>query len=146
MNRLITKRTLYNLIFLIALTAMGGSLYYSEIVGLEPCLLCWYQRIAMYPIAVLSLVGLLKRDPMLPRYVLPLSFIGLLIAAYQYTLQRLTAVGVNNVIAPCSVGGASCTPIYVEYFGFIKIPFLSLVAFILIAFASFIALRTDAWK
>ncbi|MEK7584134.1 MAG: disulfide oxidoreductase [Patescibacteria group bacterium] len=146
MSRLITKRTLYSLIFLIALIAMGGSLYYSEIVGLTPCLLCWYQRIAMYPIVVLSLVGLLKRDPMLPRYVLPLSIMGALIAAYQYILQRLSARGTVNIITPCAVGGTSCATIDLQYFGFITIPFMSLVAFILIALASFIALRTDAWK
>ena len=60
-----------------ALVALLGSLYYSEIAGFVPCTLCWYQRILMYPLTLISLVGIIKQDEYLPNYVLPFSVIGI---------------------------------------------------------------------
>ena len=57
--------------------AMCGSLYFSEVAGYVPCLLCWYQRILMYPLALFIAIGLLRRDWQLPYYVLPFSVFGL---------------------------------------------------------------------
>ena len=111
--------------WLTATVATGGSLYFSEIAHLPPCVLCWYQRILMYPLVLIIAVGILRKDKGLPFYVLPLSILGMGVALYQYLLQR----GIlPNSIAPCTLG-VSCTTKYVEYFGFVTIPFLSLMAF-----------------
>ncbi len=100
-------------------------MYFSEIAHLPPCVLCWYQRILMYPLVLIIAVGILRKDKGLPFYVLPLSILGMGVALYQYLLQR----GIlPNSIAPCTLG-VSCTTKYVEYFGFVTIPFLSLMAF-----------------
>ena len=115
------------LAFAPALTAMLGSLYYSEIAGFVPCTLCWYQRILMYPLSLIILVGILKQDEYLPDYVLPFSVIGIGVSAYHYLIQR----GVFAHPAACSVG-IPCNLSYVNYFGFVTIPFMALVAFILI--------------
>ena len=109
-----------------AIAALLGSLYFSEIRGFVPCELCWYQRILMYPIVVLLLVGIFNDDWLLPKYVLPLSLTGMTVSTYHYLLQ-------NHVIGAsiCSAG-VSCASRYINVFGFITIPFLALVAFILI--------------
>ncbi|OGY89664.1 MAG: hypothetical protein A3B30_02495 [Candidatus Komeilibacteria bacterium RIFCSPLOWO2_01_FULL_52_15] len=142
---LLRKRNLYLVALAVSLCAMLGSLYYSEIKGLTPCTLCWYQRILMYPIVFLSLIGLRYRDHMLPRYVLPLSLIGGAIAAYHYVIQMFHPAAVNGFIN-CTKNGVSCTTIDLSYFGFVTIPLLSLIAFLIIAGAMFAALRTGDWK
>jgi len=115
------------LAFVIALAAMLGSLYYSEIAGFIPCRLCWYQRILMYPLVVVTLVGALKRDEYLPNYVLPLSFIGMLVSGYHYLLEK----GVFPPSATCAID-VPCNISYVNYFGFITIALMAFTAFTLI--------------
>ena len=110
-----------------ALTAMLGSLYYSEIAGFVPCTLCWYQRILMYPLSVIILVGILNHDDYLPNYVLPFSIIGMGVSTYHYLIQ----LGVFAHPAVCAVG-IPCNLRYVNYFGFITIPFMALTAFVMI--------------
>ncbi len=110
----------------VALTATLGSLYFSEIAGYFPCNLCWYQRILMYPLVLIILVGILNRDEFLPSYVLPFSSIGLVMALYHYLLQ----IGVIAISPAC--GTFSCGERYITYAGFITIPFLSLTAFTII--------------
>jgi disulfide bond formation protein DsbB len=110
-----------------ALAAMLGSLYYSEIVGFVPCTLCWYQRILMYPLTVIILVGLLREDASLPAYVLPLSILGIGMSSYHYLLQ----LGIISHSAACSVG-IPCGLRYVNYFGFVTIPLMALTAFVII--------------
>lgn len=117
------------LALLIALVAMLGSLYYSEVRGFIPCTLCWYQRILMYPLVAVLLVGLLRRDPGLAAYVLPLSLLGILVSSYHYSLQLGLWGGES---AACRVG-VPCSGRYVNYLGFITIPFQALTAFILIS-------------
>ncbi len=110
-----------------ALAALLGSLYFSEIAGFVPCELCWYQRILMYPLTVIILVGVFNADRLLPRYVLPLSLTGMGVSSYHYLLQ-------NNVFAEegvCSFG-VSCSLRYVNIAGFITIPFMALTAFTMI--------------
>ena len=126
------------LAFPVAVAATVGSLYYSEVAGFIPCTLCWYQRILMYPLVLLIAVGLILRDEYLPRYVLPLSTLGLGIAAYHY----LTQWGLFAESAACSVG-VPCSGRYVSYLGFITIPLMSLVAFALITTIMLIAWRTS---
>lgn len=116
------------LAWVVALVATVGSLIYSEVIHFEPCRLCWYQRIAMYPMAVILLVGAIRRDAMVKFYALPLSLIGLGISVYHYLLQRFPRLE-----------GGSCDPdnpcsnIFVEIFGFITIPFMAGCGFIVIS-------------
>lgn len=111
-----------------ALVATLGSLYFSEIAHYIPCVLCWYQRILMYPLVAILAVGILRKDKNVPYYVLPLSILGLLIAIYHYLLQMGV---IPESVAPC-VAGISCASRFVQWFGFVTIPFLSLVAFAVI--------------
>ena len=125
------------LIFLAALTSTLGSLYFSEILKLPPCVLCWYQRIFMYPIAFISAVGLYKKDRSSAFYILPLALIGLAIAIY----HNLLYYGIlPESVQPCTLG-ISCTTRQLDWLGFVSIPLLSLFAFIFIAAASLLFLR-----
>ncbi len=110
-----------------ALAAMLGSLYYSEIAGFAPCELCWYQRILMYPLTVIILVGIFNEDRMLPKYVLPLSITGMGVSTYHYLLQNHVFGGAQV----CSFG-VSCSLRYVNIWGFVTIPFMALTAFTMI--------------
>lgn len=114
--------------WIVATLATAGSLYVSEVAQLPPCVLCWYQRILMYPLMVIIAVGILRKDEGLPFYVLPLSILGTGVAFYQYLLQQ----GIlPDSLAPCTLG-ISCTTKYGEWFGFITLPFLSFLAFTII--------------
>ena len=101
----------------VSLIAMAGSLYLSEIAHLLPCSLCWYQRIAMYPLVLVLGVGLLRDDPSVWRFAIPLPVIGFLIAAYHVTIQWRP----NLDVGTCSTG-APCTGRYLSVFGFMSIP------------------------
>lgn len=115
-------------IFLISFASVVGSLMFSEIYHLDPCKLCWYQRIFMYPIAILSLVSILFRIHLRKAFVLALCVPGMLIALYQYALQ-LTAGGSD--VNLCG-GSVSCNFIDFKLLGFITIPLMSFLAFLLI--------------
>jgi disulfide bond formation protein DsbB len=121
-----------------ALVATLGSLYYSEIVGFIPCTLCWYQRILMYPLILITLVGILTRDERLPHYVLPLSAIGLGFSIYHYLIQ----LGVIEHTGVCAVG-VPCNARYVNYFGFVTIPFMAGTAFAIITVSMALAWRAS---
>lgn len=110
-----------------AIIAMLGSLYYSDIKGYEPCVLCWYQRICMYSIFPMVLTALLRKENKIYQYTLPISVFGALIAIY----HNLLYTGIIKNEGFCSTG-ISCTSKYVEYLGFITIPFMSLVGFAVI--------------
>lgn len=110
--------------WVIALVAVVGSLYFSEVRGFAPCVLCWYQRIAIYPLIILLPIGILKKDPRIADYVLSLTVVGLLISIFQNLLYYKV---IPESISPCTAG-VSCTTKYVEYFGFISIPLLSFIA------------------
>ncbi len=118
-----------SLSFIVALVATLGSLFYSDIAGFEPCKLCWYQRIVMYPQVILFGVALWKRRNDLADYSLALSGIGALIAGYHYLLQR----GVVSA-APCSAVGysVSCSKVFTMSFGYITIPLMAFTAFALL--------------
>ncbi|HUH00626.1 MAG TPA: disulfide bond formation protein B [Kofleriaceae bacterium] len=111
--------------WMLATGASLGSLFFSEVMELPPCSLCWYQRIFMFPLAIVLLVGVLLDDRRCTRYALPLAIGGWLFAVYHELLQ----LGViSESAAPCSQG-VSCTETQFELFGFASIPVLSLVAF-----------------
>lgn len=111
-----------------ASVATAGSLYFSEVAGLVPCLLCWYQRILMYPLVIILAVGILRRDKYLPDYVLPFSVLGMVVATYHYLLQQGV---IAEAAAPCQAG-ISCTTKQVEWLGFVTIPVLAFAAFLVI--------------
>lgn len=108
-----------------SLIAMLGSLYFSEIAKYPPCVLCWYQRIAMYPLVAIFAVGVLKKDKNVDLYAWPLVIVGWLISVYHNLLYYNI---LPEAAAPC-IQGVSCTTKFIEWFGFVTIPFLSLLAF-----------------
>jgi disulfide bond formation protein DsbB len=126
-----------NITFAIGLGAMLGSLYFSEVLTLAPCVLCWYQRILMYPQALISAVAILSKDQRAYKYNLALAVPGVLIAGYHYFLQR---TGGDNAFGSCSIA-TPCSAIEVEWLGFITIPFLSLLGFIAITLVNYLAWR-----
>ncbi len=124
---------------LAAWIAMSGSLYFSEVAGFIPCTLCWYQRILMYPLALIIAVGILLPDSRLPYFVLPLSLLGQGVSTYHYLLQKTQLFGSDTV---CQAG-VPCTTMWINWFGFVTIPFLALVAFSIITIASLVAYYAD---
>ncbi len=118
-------------VFLVVFLAVFGSLLYSNVIGFDPCTLCWVQRIFMYPMFVLLLVAFVRNETKLMRpYLLWLSGLGGLVAIYTYLLQ----LGfVPSVV--CSASTVSCAKILVLGFGFVTIPLMSLTVFALIFLA-----------
>jgi disulfide bond formation protein DsbB len=115
------------LAFLTALAGFVASLFYSNIVGFQPCLLCIWQRIFLYPQVVILGIALLKKDNGVRKYAIALSAIGAAIATYHTYLQ----FGGTSVI-PCSVNGVGCEHVYFLEFGYVTIPTMALTAFALI--------------
>jgi disulfide bond formation protein DsbB len=128
MSKAQLKKYLPYLAWAISLLATLGSLYFSEIAKFPPCILCWYQRICMYPLVIIAAVGIMRKNKDLPLYILPLSLIGMAIGIYHNLLYYNI---IPESIAPCQLG-ISCTTKYIEWAGFITIPFLSLLAFTII--------------
>ncbi len=112
----------------IAAVSMLGSLFFSEVMLYPPCVLCWYQRICMYPLVLILLAGLFPVSITVVKYSLPLVCVGWLIAAYHNLLYYKI---LPESAAPC-VNGISCTTVHLEWLGFITIPLLSLLSFSLI--------------
>jgi len=130
--------------FIVALIATLGSLFYSEIAGFEPCKLCWFQRIFMYPQVMLLGIALWKKNGMLAIYnSVTLSIIGAVIAGYHYLLQ----IGVAPEL-PCAAVGYSvaCSQRFVMNFGYITIPMMALTAFLLIAFLMVTKMRKSDFR
>ncbi|RBP05563.1 disulfide oxidoreductase [Rossellomorea aquimaris] len=114
--------------WLISIIATLGSLYFSEVRGFIPCELCWFQRIAMYPLTLILGVATFQNDSGLKKIILPMSIIGGAISLLHYLEQKVEGFG---GIKPCA-NGVPCNAEYINWFGFITIPFLALTAFILI--------------
>ncbi len=113
------------LCWLIAGIATLGSLFFSDVMGFAPCVLCWYQRICIYPLVLIFGVGLFSFDAGVIKYSLPPAIAGWFIALY-HTL--LYSGFIPKRIQPCSEG-VPCTEKYIELFGFLSIPLLSLLVF-----------------
>ena len=114
------------LAFLVAALATGGSLYFSEIAHYVPCELCWYQRICMYPLSLLTLFLAYHGDHRTARYLVPFPIIGAGVSIYHLLIE-------NHVVktpAQCAVG-AGCTVKWINYFGYMTIPTLALTGFAL---------------
>lgn len=123
--------------WLVALVATLGSLWFSEVRLFVPCTLCWYQRILMYPLVVLLGIAAWRGDAGIVRYVLPLTLFGAVVAGYHLLEQKIPGFGAPEACR----GGVPCNIEYIDWFGFVTIPMLSLTAFVLISGAlSWVAL------
>lgn len=112
----------------VAAVATLGSLYYSEIEGLLPCDLCWYQRICMYPLTAILAVGVLRRDRTVLWYAAPFVAIGAPLALYHWLVERVPSLSDStscSIVAPCAVP-------YFEELGYVTLAFMDLSAFLLI--------------
>ena len=113
--------------FLVAATATAGSLYFSEVAHFTPCRLCWFQRIAMYPLSVVLLVAAIRRDRGVRWYAGPLAAIGALVSTYHYLIEWKPSLegGVCGL-------GASCADIWFRELGFVTLAFMALCGFLTI--------------
>lgn len=120
------------LAWLIAAVAMAGSLYFSEEANFVPCKLCWFQRIAMYPLALLLLIAAVRRDVGVRMYAVPLAVVGAAISTYHYLIEWRPSLGSGTceLTAPCTVP-------WFRQFGFISLPLMALCGF-----AAIVALLT----
>ena len=128
MNKLSTiSSTIVLICFLVASTATLGSLFFSEVMQFVPCSMCWYQRIFMYPLVLIFLVNLLYPDEKLFKYSFPIVLVGFFFAVYHNLLMWKI---IPESVVPC-VQGVPCSTVYLNW-GFITIPFLSLVSYSII--------------
>jgi len=125
------------LAWLAAIIATLGSLYFSEVMHFIPCMLCWYQRIFMYPLAIILGIAFYRNDQGIYRYVLPLSIIGMLISGYHTLLQKLPYL---QQFEMCTTG-VPCSKDYINWLGFITIPLLAFIAFTIITVSLLILSR-----
>ncbi len=106
-----------------------GSIFFSHVMAFAPCVLCWYQRICLFPLVVILARGLFPFDATAVKYALPLAVLGWGVALYHNLLYSGV---ISKDLQPCTQG-VSCTEEYIEFFGFVSIPLLSLLCFTLIA-------------
>ncbi len=126
------------LVFAASLSATLGSLAYSNIVGFPPCELCWFQRILMYPQALLSLMALIKKDKNIVSYLLPISVLGALVSFY----HSLVHWGIGTSLLACTANGGECGKVYVLAYNYITIPFMSFTVFVYLIAISLIYLKS----
>jgi disulfide bond formation protein DsbB len=129
------------LAFVVSAVATAGSLFFSESAGFVPCELCWYQRICMYPLSILTLFAALANDHRVARYLLPLPVVGAGISIYHLLVE-------NHVVAQaqgCLISApGGCATKWINEFGYMTIPTLALTGFVLcFAFLSFAAWEHD---
>ncbi|MFC0216651.1 disulfide oxidoreductase [Paenibacillus chartarius] len=122
----VTRRFGLYFAWIVAVVAMLGSLYFSEILRFEPCKLCWLQRICMYPLSLLLGIAAYRGERSIVSYAMPLAIIGGLISLWHTLEQKIPALA---ELAPCTIG-VPCNEDYLD--GFVTIPMLALIAFILI--------------
>jgi len=137
-RRLLGTYGLY-LAWFVALVATGGSLYFSEVRSFVPCTLCWYQRIFMYPLVIILGLASYRQSTVVIPYVLPLSVIGGGVSLFHYLEQKIPGFGAPAVCR----SGVPCSTEYINWLGFITIPFLALTAFTLITLLLFGATRAS---
>ncbi len=128
MLRLDQKYSNWTILFicwLIASISTLGSLFFSEIMKFPPCVLCWYQRICLFPLVLMLSMGLFPFDKSVVKFALPLALVGWFIAFYHNLLYSGI---IPESLQPCSQG-VSCTEVNLDLFGFLTIPILSLIAF-----------------
>ena len=114
--------------WLVAIVATAGSLYFSEVRLFVPCALCWYQRIMMYPLVILLGIASYRQDKGIVRYTLPLTILGGAVSIFHYLEQKVPSFRAPSICR----SGVPCSSEYINWLGFITIPFLALIAFTLI--------------
>jgi Disulfide bond formation protein DsbB len=124
--------------FLVGLTCTLGSLYYSEIAHFDPCKLCWFQRIAMYPLPLLLGIATLRRDRAIRIYAIPMALVGASISIYHYQLERFP----NQTHLSCTLD-SPCTTVWFWKFHYISLPMMALSGFLLIAWLTWIAGQSE---
>ena len=124
------------IICMITTGAMVGSLYFSEKVGFAPCKLCWYQRIAMFSIAIISFVAALRNDKNIARYTIVLAPLGLIVSTYHYLLEWFPTLETNV----CSLD-VPCTAVWFRELGFVTLCFMAGCAFITVIAVSLAIIR-----
>ena len=129
--------TIVFICWMVASVATLGSLFFSQIMELPPCALCWYQRIFMFPLVIILMVGLFPFDKSIIKYALPLALTGWGFAFYHYLVY---SGFIPESIQPCSQG-VSCSETYLDLLGFLTIPMLSLISFSVIIGLLFILKR-----
>ena len=107
--------------WIINVVSFAGSMYFSNVMMLPPCVLCWFQRICIFPMSLILAVGFLKKDRNVIWYALPLVCIGWIISLYHNLLYYKI---IPEAISMCT-SGVSCTSKQIEYFGFITIPLMA---------------------
>lgn len=117
--------TILFLAWLLTSISTIGSLFFSNVMEFAPCVLCWYQRISLFPLVIILAVGLFPFDKGVVKFALPLAIAGWLTAVYHNLLYSGI---IPESIQPCSQG-VSCTEEYIDLFGFMTIPMLSLLSF-----------------
>lgn len=143
-----------HIIFVQALLATLGSLYYGRYGdpvlnvmsgdvfnpanGFSPCTLCRYARILMYPLTLISLVGIIKKSSDAVDYMIPAVWLGIILELYHYALQKFP-ISTSSFCTKMN----PCNALQVDYFGFITIPFLCLVAFVVIAIVIFLIKKAN---
>jgi len=127
--------------FVFSLLATLGSLFLSNIVGLTPCELCWFQRIVMYPQVILFGLAFWKRDSHIVIYGAILSFLGLILSGYHYLLQ----INLAPIATTCSIlkSSSSCNSVSIREFGYITIPLMAFTAFLLLFLVQIILIKKD---
>jgi disulfide bond formation protein DsbB len=115
--------------------ATSGSLYISEILGVQPCPLCWYQRIFMYPLTLLFLISLVLMKKDVKLYALPLTLIGSAIALFHYAVQLFGEFSLN-----CSTA-IPCSEMHVEVFGYISVPLMAFTVFTTVMALNYLSYR-----
>lgn len=122
-----------------ALIATIGSLYFSEVLQYIPCTLCWYQRIFMYPLAIMLGIAFYQNDRGIVKYALPLSIIGMIISGYHTALQKIPYL---QQFEMCK-SGVPCSKDYINWLGFITIPILAFTAFTIITICLVVLARRN---
>lgn len=142
LSKLLKENGLF-MAWVVAVTATLGSLYFSEIMEYIPCKLCWIQRIFMYPLAIILGIAAVKKDYKITGYVLPLSVTGGLVSLYHYLYEKTDWFHAASNFC----GENPCDIEYINWFGFMTIPFLALVAFILITILCFMIRSAEkSWR
>lgn len=120
--------------------AMAGSLYFSEVADYLPCRLCWFQRIAMYPLAAIALIALLRRDRGAGWYLVPIAAIGAAISTYHYLIEW----GVLEDSEQCALFGPSCAEVWFREFGFVTLALMALCGFVAIIVFNTVSFETTS--
>lgn len=136
-DKAVVVEQLMYLSWAVSVVATLGSLYFSEVVGYPPCTYCWFQRVLMYPLTIWLGIASARKDFGQSLYVLPISALGIGMSTYHYLTQKTSwfaKAGASCGIVPCNIE-------YINWFGFVTIPFLALIAFILITVLQAIVFR-----